>query len=244
MNPHRHRFITSCLSSASPSTPQATPQEATSCQSLRYLDIGCGGGIFAESAARLPTTRSVTAIDPTAEIITIAKAHSRQDPSLASRLTYLNSSIEDLPPSSIRAPAVNAENAENAEEDSRYDILTLFEVIEHVSSPSTFLSNCMKHVKPGGWIIGSTIARSWTSWVTTKVVAEDIVGIVPRGTHDWDKYINPPELEGWFRSRGWGDGMAGWRVMGVIYVPGLGWREVEGSEEWGNYFWGVRREIE
>jgi polyprenyldihydroxybenzoate methyltransferase / 3-demethylubiquinol 3-O-methyltransferase len=214
-------------SSPAPATPTSSDQsESPPLQTLRYLDIGCGGGIFAESAARLPTTSSVTAIDPTLEIIQVAKSHARKDPSLAPpRLQYLNASIEQLHP---------PETPQNA-----YDVLTLFEVIEHVSSPSSFLTQCLQHVKPGGWIIGSTIARSWVSWLTTKVVAEDIVGIVPRGTHEWDKYINPDELVGWFRAReGWGE----FKVTGVIYVPGLGWREVRGGEEWGNYFWGFRRD--
>lgn len=63
--------------------------------------------------------------------------------------------------------------------------------------------------------------------------------LVPRGTHDWSKYVNVEELEDWFKKEhGWG----GTRSMGVIYVPGLGWREVQGSERWGNYFFGVRKD--
>lgn len=87
----------------------------------------------------------------------------------------------------------------------------------------------------------STIARTWTSWLTTKVVAEDVVRLVPRGTHEWSKYVNEEELRAWFeKKQGWG----GTRSMGVIYLPGLGWREVNGSEKWGNYFFGVRKDSE
>lgn len=77
------------------------------------------------------------------------------------------------------------------------------------------------------------------SYLTTKVVAEDLLRIVPRGTHDWDKYINEEELRGYFNSKG------GWnspRSMGVVYVPGVGWREVSGSEKVGNYFFGARKD--
>ena len=82
------------------------------------------------------------------------------------------------------------------------DVITLFEVLEHIDQPSVFLAECVKHLKPGGWVIGSTIARSPISFLTTKVVAEaPVVGIVPRGTHDWNKYINPEELRNWFGSK-------------------------------------------
>jgi len=226
MNPLRHTFIKRCTSSIPASTTSSPPLDSPPHQQKKYLDIGCGGGIFAESAARLPTTLSVTAVDPTAEVISVARAHARRDPLLQEpgRLTYLNAAIEDLPLPTTLSDGV--------------DVVSVFEVVEHVRSPSTFLENCARHVKPGGWLIGSTIARTWTSWLTTKVVAEDVLGIVPRGTHEWGQYINPEEMRRWAeRQEGWGD----WRVMGVVYVPGVGWKEVGGSEGWGNYFFGIRR---
>jgi polyprenyldihydroxybenzoate methyltransferase/3-demethylubiquinol 3-O-methyltransferase len=219
MNPLRHDFIAGCLAQ------NAAPAGLQTHQRLRYLDIGCGGGIFAESAARLPATLAVTALDPSPEVYRTAVAHARTDPALATTLTYHNMALEALP-----APASPA---------AQYDVLTLFEVIEHISQPAPFLRACFQHVKPGGWIVLSTIARTWTSWLTTKVVAEDLLGVVPRGTHDWAKYVNVEELEGWFEKEG---GWGGARAMGVVYVPGLGWREVTGSERWGNYFFGVRKD--
>lgn len=118
------------------------------------------------------------------------------------------------------------------------------EVIEHVPHPHTFLHSCMSHVKPGGWLCLSTIARTWTSYVTTKLIAEDILNIVPRGTHDWNKYINADELEGFFtRQPGWG-AEGGMIIMGCAYIPGFGWREVKGGERVGNYFFGVRKNVE
>jgi polyprenyldihydroxybenzoate methyltransferase/3-demethylubiquinol 3-O-methyltransferase len=162
MNPLRHDFIRTCHSS------QPTPPPP----SLRYLDVGCGGGIFAESAARLASTKAVTAIDPGPEVLAVAKAHARKDPGLAGgKLTYLNTAIEEL-----AVPEADSEKA---------DVLTVFEVIEHVERPAEFLDVCARHVKPGGWMVLSTIARHWVSWVTTKVVAEDILGVVPKGTHEW-----------------------------------------------------------
>ncbi|KAI2464792.1 ubiquinone biosynthesis O-methyltransferase [Annulohypoxylon bovei var. microspora] len=218
MNPLRHDFIRSCRSSVFDDPPPPS-------NDLRYLDIGCGGGIFAESAARLPTTASVTAVDPSFEVLSIAKAHAKRDPALRSKLTYLNTPIEKLP-----APEIPRDG---------YDVVSIFEVIEHVSNPAQFLDRCMPFVKPGGWLVLSTIARTWMSWFTTNLMAEDLLRIVPKGTHDWRKYINEEELRSHFLQKRteWSEP----RCMGVVYVPGLGWKEVNGSEKVGNYFFGVRR---
>ncbi|KAK3898919.1 S-adenosyl-L-methionine-dependent methyltransferase [Staphylotrichum tortipilum] len=218
MNPLRHDFIQRCLTSSP--IPGHTPSDG-----LRYLDVGCGGGIFAESAARLPSTVSVTAIDPSPTILTVARAHAKRDPALARTLTYRNETIESLP-----LPADPAE---------RFDIVSVFEVVEHVDYPAAFLDRVGEFVKPGGWLVLSTIARTWVSWVTTNLVAEDLLGVVPKGTHDWYKYVNERELREYFGQKGgmWGEV----KVMGVIFVPGLGWREVRGSEKVGNYFLGVQK---
>ncbi|POR31480.1 Ubiquinone biosynthesis O-methyltransferase, mitochondrial [Tolypocladium paradoxum] len=217
MNPLRHDFIRACRRSE---PRPAVPDEDTS---LSYLDIGCGGGIFAESAARLPTTRRVTAVDPTPSVLAVAKAHARKDPSLRDKLSYRQSSIEAL-----EVPR---------HDKDRYDVVSLFEVIEHVDEPAAFLERVRPFVKPGGWLVMSTIARTWMSWFTTNLVAEDLMRMVPPGTHDWNKYINDDELRRYFMDKGW----ESQRVMGVVYVPGLGWKEVRGSEKVGNYFFGVRR---
>ncbi|KAK5119689.1 hypothetical protein LTR85_007265 [Meristemomyces frigidus] len=220
MNPLRHDFIRRC-------TAQEVRDPA---EKLDYLDIGCGGGIFAESAARLSNVASVTAIDPTPEVLAIAKRHQRVDPLLLepNRLTYLQTSIEDLAQHSAK---------------QQFDIITVFEVLEHIQRPTPFLTSMLQHLKPGGWLVGSTIARTPISWFTTKLVAEDILRMVPRGTHDWNQYIQPQELRDWARGRqelSTSDGL-GWQVMGVVYVPGLGWKEINGSESWGNYFFGVKK---
>jgi ubiquinone biosynthesis O-methyltransferase len=221
MNPLRHSFLQQCLASSAPAPHSPSPARN------HILDIGCGGGIFAESVARLPTTASVTAIDPSPEVLKIAEAHKRRDPLLATtgKLTYLNMGIEDL-------------GAAPERQERGYDVVSIFEVLEHVPHPSTFLTTVLPHVKPGGWLVMSTIARTWASWVVTKVVAEDVMGIVPRGTHDWNRYINERELRSWFMARkGWDSPKA----MGVVYVPGLGWKEVPGSEDVGNYFFAIRK---
>ena len=243
MNPLRHDFISECLSTSS---ADFDPSTTTQNEKHTYLDIGCGGGIFAESAARLPHTSSVVAIDPTPEVLTIAQEHARNDPLLSgpnSKLSYLNTSIEDL------------SSTEHGQE--KFDIITLFEVLEHVHSPSTFLRNVTAHLKPGGWLIVSTISRTPLSFFVTKVVAEfPGLGPVPRGTHTWSKYILPSELAWWFEKDGrdsskgeegeeyGGDGWGKPVVKGVAYVPGMGWQWVPkgwGLDGVGNYFFGIQK---
>ncbi|KAL1297153.1 hypothetical protein AAFC00_004729 [Neodothiora populina] len=220
MNPLRHTFIQRCKATTN---EQQQPTQSK----LKYLDIGCGGGIFAESAARLPTTESVVAIDPTSQVLAVARQHQRTDPTLMEpgRLTYLNTAIENLPvPTDARAGV---------------DVLSLFEVIEHIEQPGPFLEHCLPHVKPGGWLIMSTMSRTWTSWATTIFAAEDLMGVVPKGTHNWNQYINVDEMKAWAaKQKGWSQPV----TMGVVYVPGVGWKEVNGSASWGNYFFGIRRD--
>ena len=230
MNPLRHDFIQRCLSQSHCAPEDADAEAKKQRSKLHYLDIGCGGGIFAESAARRARTASVTAIDPTPDVIAVARKHQRRDPLLLEpgRLQYKNMPIEDLPQSG-----------------AGYDVITLFEVLEHITHPAPFLSTCLSHLRPGGWLVGSTIARSGTSWFTTKFMAEEVLRLVPRGTHEWGQYIQPEELREWARKQeglefGSG-GKGGWEVMGVVYAPGLGWKEVRGSEGWGNYFFGMRK---
>ncbi|KAL6717491.1 Hexaprenyldihydroxybenzoate methyltransferase, mitochondrial [Lecanora helva] len=226
MNPLRHQFISSCL------TKHATQSGDSHASKLSFLDIGCGGGIFAESAARLHRTEKVIGIDPSNEVVSVAQEHARQDPLLyeKGRLEYRNLSMESMP-----LPQRS---------DDKFDIVTLFEVIEHISQPAPFLDSCLPFVKPGGWLILSTIARTWTSWLTTKFVAEDVVRMVPQGTHDWNKYINEHELMKFFGNKiGWGKDR-GLRSQGCLYIPGLGWKFVDGGEQWGNYFFGIRKNQE
>ncbi|XWW98603.1 hypothetical protein V2A60_006603 [Cordyceps javanica] len=221
MNPLRHDFIRACLADTDAGAANAGSGKPASMPKLRYLDIGCGGGIFAESAARLPTTAHVTAIDPTPSVLAVARAHAKRDPALRGKLEYQLTSIEKL-----------------AVPEEPYDVVSLFEVIEHIDEPAAFLDRVRPFVRPGGWLVMSTIARTWVSWFTTNLVAEDLLRIVPPGTHDWSKYINEHELRGFFAGKGWNSP----KVMGVVYVPGLGWKEVRGSEKVGNYFFAVRRD--
>lgn len=278
MNPLRHDFIASCLADCPP--PQ---EEGRQGRGLHYLDVGCGGGIFAESMARtIPvdngtatavggsggntTAASVTAIDPTPTLIQIAQSHARTDPKVdthlrAGRFQYQNRTLEDL----VQAQQESgAQTTSSSSSSSGYDVVSLFEVLEHIdpdpgaSAPQNFLTNCLRLVKPGGWLVGSTIARTFPSWIVNQVIAEAPwpVGVVPRGTHEWAKFVNPGEVRGWveeglMRGLDGGAKRAGpealtgmrWICEGVVYFPGVGWKIMKGSEDWGNYFWAVRKGV-
>ena len=250
MNPLRHDFIRSCLSTSA----EGVASKSERAKRYTYLDIGCGGGIFASSAARLPSTSSVTAIDPTTEVIKVAKEHRRGDPLLSQpgRLNYVNCAIEDLRGQRSKSE-IHAEVMSSSSDDlvvDNFDFVTLFEVIEHIDQPSAFLRQALTHLKPGGWLIGSTIARHPLSYLTTKVIAEAPwpVGVVPQGTHDWNKYINPSELYGWFakenrevRENGEEERYGSVKIEGCIYLPLVGWKFVNRSENFGNYFFGVQK---
>lgn len=266
MNPTRHDFIASCLA-------ESTPAAANN-QGLRYLDVGCGGGIFAESLARtLPSSQStelhprtkaasITAVDPSASLIKIARDHARMDPAVFELLQqgtfrYENTTVESLSEKST-SPGENSQQQQEASTQDKFDVVTLFEVIEHVDpqTSSAFLTHCLRLVRPGGWLIGSTIARTIPSFIVNKMVAEAPwpIGVVPWGTHEWSKFVNADELrgrveEGLMRAadgrahRAGGEALEGmqWKVAGVVYVPGWGWKMVAGGEDWGNYFWAVQR---
>ena len=241
MNPLRHEILQECLS-YSPGHPQT----------LRILDVGTGAGIFAESAARLAETDKVVAIDPTQELIEVAKSHMRTDPMLCAegKLEYRCCSIEQLGshPGQRNDDILDSEGPEassvTAIERDQFSVISVFEVLEHISDPGAFLRQLSDYLTPGGWLIGSTISRSVVSYVTTKLVAEaPLVGLVPPGTHTWDQYIKPEELRRSLWKQGcWEDGDMIFR--GCIYVPGFGWKWVPGSESFGNYFFGVRKGVQ
>jgi 2-polyprenyl-6-hydroxyphenyl methylase / 3-demethylubiquinone-9 3-methyltransferase len=143
-------------------------------QGLSVLDIGCGGGILSEPLARLGA--EVTGIDPVEESIGVATAHSKRQ-GLAIR--YRAATAEDL-----------------AREGAVFDVIIASEVVEHVADVASFLNTCRLLCKPGGLLILSTLNRTSKSYGLAILAAEHVLGLVPRGTHDWKKFIKPEELDG------------------------------------------------
>lgn len=190
--------------------------------SPRYnvLDIGCGGGILSECLARLPFTSHVLGIDLSPDVIEVAKAHMAKDPKLAGKLDYRLMELSKLDPKA-----------------KKYDIITLFEVLEHVEYPAEILSQALDRLNPGGWMFLSTMNRTAVSYFTTILVGEYLLKVVPKGTHTLSKYINEQELREWFGKRNDCDVISS---EGCIYIPAYGWK-LTGPVQIGNYFMAIRK---
>ncbi|WP_217515589.1 bifunctional 2-polyprenyl-6-hydroxyphenol methylase/3-demethylubiquinol 3-O-methyltransferase UbiG [Vibrio metschnikovii] len=137
------------------------------------LDVGCGGGILAESMAREGAT--VTGLDMGKEPLEVARLHALET---GTTLTYLQSTVED-----------HAQQYPH-----HYDVVTCMEMLEHVPDPLSVVKACARLVKPGGHVFFSTLNRNIKSYLFAIVGAEQLLKIVPKGTHDHSKFIRPSEL--------------------------------------------------
>jgi 2-polyprenyl-6-hydroxyphenyl methylase/3-demethylubiquinone-9 3-methyltransferase len=149
-------------------------QSFTSLQDVTALDVGCGGGILADSMARKGA--SVTGIDLSAKALRVAQLHALevQTP----HVSYREVSAEAL---ASEAPAA-------------YDVVTCMEMLEHVPDPASIVQACSTLVKPGGWVFFSTLNRNSMAFLQAIVGAEYLLGLLPRGTHEYAKMIRPSEL--------------------------------------------------
>ncbi|XP_022082572.1 ubiquinone biosynthesis O-methyltransferase, mitochondrial-like isoform X5 [Acanthaster planci] len=141
------------------------------------LDVGCGGGILSEPLARLGAT--VIGIDAASENIQVAREHASHDRLLWKRINYICATAEEL-------LSTNGE---------AFDAVIASEVLEHVSNVEGLVATCSQLTKPAGSIFFTTINKTWLSFALAIVGAEDIAGVVPSGTHDWNKFIPPQDLQ-------------------------------------------------
>jgi 2-polyprenyl-6-hydroxyphenyl methylase / 3-demethylubiquinone-9 3-methyltransferase len=138
---------------------------------LRILDIGCGAGLLCEPLTRLGA--QVIGVDASASNIAVAKLHADKG---HLSIDYRCTTVEEM---DVR---------------ERFDIVLAMEVVEHVSDVGLFLSRCAAMLKPGGLMVVSTLSRTWKSFALAIVGAEYILRWLPRGTHQWEKFITPDEL--------------------------------------------------
>ncbi|MGV6849124.1 MAG: bifunctional 2-polyprenyl-6-hydroxyphenol methylase/3-demethylubiquinol 3-O-methyltransferase UbiG [Marinibacterium sp.] len=163
---------------------------------LRILDIGCGGGLLSEPMARLGA--DVVGADAAERNIPVARVHAEQS---GLGIDYRHTTAEDL-----------------AAAGERFDAVLNMEVVEHVADPPAYLTACRALLKPGGLHICSTINRNPKSYLMAIIGAEQIMRWLPRGTHDWDKFITPDELYDLLR----GAGLDPVDRKGFVFNP-LGW---------------------
>ncbi|KAJ1675063.1 Hexaprenyldihydroxybenzoate methyltransferase, mitochondrial [Spiromyces aspiralis] len=174
---------------------------------LSVLDVGCGGGMLDESLARLGA--AVTGIDASEKNIAIAKAHAKKDPVLSSdksSLTYVCTTAEEL-----------------TKNRQVFDLVISSEVIEHVVDPQQFIATLVSLTKPGGLLCMTTINKTLLAGLLDIVLPEYILGIVPRGTHNYDRFVRPDQVRKALR-------MAGCHLLdisGLWYLPFFGtWKVV------------------
>jgi len=160
---------------------------------LSALDIGCGGGLIAEPLCRLGA--AVTAIDPSERNIAIAKGHAEPQ---GLQIAYRSEQVEDV-----------------IGRGETFDLVTCLEVVEHVPDVAAFTAVCAKAVKPGGMIFFSTINRTFKAWALAIVGAEYVLRWLPRGTHQWERFVMPEELARHCASAG----LAEPRFEGMTYNP-------------------------
>ena len=151
-------------------------------QGKRVLDVGCGGGILADSMARRGA--DVLGIDLAAKPLKVAQLHAIE--AATPRIAYREVAVEAL--------------AE--EKPEGFDVVTCMEMLEHVPDPGSIVAACGRLVKPGGWAFFSTINRNAKAFLFAIVGAEHVLKLLPRGTHEYARFLRPSEIAAWCRSAG------------------------------------------
>lgn len=148
----------------------------------RVVDVGCGGGILAEAMASKGA--DVLGIDLAAKSLKVAQLHA------------LETGIQNVRYREISAEALASEQAQ------QFDVVTCMEMLEHVPDPTSVVQACAQLVKPGGWVFFSTLNRNPKSFLFAIVGAEYVLKLLPRGTHEYARFIKPSELSQWAREAG------------------------------------------
>ena len=179
-------------------------EERAALAGKRVLDVGCGGGILAETMARAGA--QVLGIDLAEEALEAARAHARE---VGQQVDYRCVAAEALA----------------TEQPGGFDVVTCMEMLEHVPNPASIVQACARLARPGGRLFFSTINRTPKAWLLAIVGAEYLLKLVPQGTHDYARFIRPSELDQWSRAAG----LELSEVTGLHYDPVLGRHHLGGN---------------
>ena len=160
---------------------------------IKLLDIGCGGGLLSEPMAKLGA--NVTGLDVVEKNIKTASTHAKNQ---GLKIKYIHSTVEKI-----------------SEKDEKFDVILNMEVIEHVSDVNLFINSCNKILSPNGIMIFASLNRTLISYGLAIIGVEYILGWLPKGTHDWSKFITPDELKILFSS----NGLKIDEIIGMKYNP-------------------------
>lgn len=187
----------------------------TPLRGLTLLDIGCGGGLLSEPMARLGAR--VTGVDAAARNIGVAALHAEKQ---GLEIDYRQGTAEAL-----------------ADSASQFDIVLALEIVEHVADVGLFLKSCGRMVKPGGLLFLSTLNRTAKAWLLAIAGAEYVLGWLPRGTHDWKKFLKPSEVVTGLRA----GGIEAQEIVGVVYSPlSRAWSLSKGDLDVNYMLYGIR----
>ncbi len=174
---------------------------------LKIIDVGCGGGLVCEPMARLGA--HVTGLDADVQAIDVAKDHAKQS---GQKISYQNKTSDDI--------------------DEQFDVVLALEIIEHTQDQGYFVKSCSNLVKPGGLIIFSTLNRTAKSFALGIIAAEYILNWVPKGTHEWKKFVKPSELARFIRQAS----LKPQNISGLIFNPLNGEFQMHNNDVDVNYF--------
>lgn len=167
------------------------------------LDLGCGGGILAEAMA--VRGAKVTGVDASASAIEVAKAHAEENNVI---IEYFCSSIEDFP-------------------ERKFDVITCMEMLEHVPDPQSIITHCARLLSEDGYLFFSTINRTLKAYLSVILGAEYLLGLLPKQTHDFKKFIKPSELAAMVREAG----LVCTHIIGLDYSPFTSTAKLEAKVE-------------
>ena len=170
-------------------------KERSTLEGKKVLDVGCGGGILAQALGELGA--EVTGIDASEKTIGVAKSHSEL---IKSDVKFFQQTIEEFVSSNPEA---------------KFDVITCLEMLEHVPSPGDIINSCSKILNDNGDIFFSTINRNPKSYLFAVIGAEYVLNLLPKGTHEYEKFIKPSELAMWIRDAG----LTTKETIGLSYNP-------------------------